>query len=86
MMAVVFLVGTTALVMGQQKRFTVMGLGDSITEGGQSFSSYLYPLWERLFAAGYDFDMIGPRESECRIGKLAHGGFSGRKYVFFISD
>lgn len=82
MMAVVFLVGTTALVMGQQKRFTVMGLGDSITEGGQSFSSYLYPLWERLFAAGYDFDMIGPRESECRIGKLAHCGFSGKNIEF----
>lgn len=82
MMAVVFLVGTTALVMGQQKRFTVMGLGDSITEGGQSFSSYLYPLWERLFAAGYDFDMIGPRESECRIGKLAHGGFQAKNIEF----
>lgn len=82
MMAVVFLMGTTALVMGQQKRFTLMGLGDSITEGGSSFSSYLYPLWERLFATGYDFDMIGPRESECRIGKLAHCGFSGKNIEF----
>lgn len=34
-MAVVLLWGTTALVLGQQKRFTVMGLGDSITEGGK---------------------------------------------------
>lgn len=32
-MAVVLLWSTTALVQGQQKRFTVMGLGDSITEG-----------------------------------------------------
>lgn len=36
-MAVVLLWGTTALVLGQQKRFTVMGLGDSITEGGSNF-------------------------------------------------
>jgi hypothetical protein len=34
-MAVVLLWSTTALVQGQQKRFTVMGLGDSITEGGK---------------------------------------------------
>lgn len=62
----------------QQRRFTVMGFGDSITEGGEGFSTYLYPLWQRLFAAGYDFDFIGPRKSECRIGGLACCGFSGK--------
>ena len=39
---------------GEGRRLTVMGLGDSITEGGDSFSTYLYPLWELLFAGGYD--------------------------------
>lgn len=65
-----------------QVRFSVMGLGDSITEGGREFCSYLYPLWEELFSKGYDFDFIGPRESECRIGKLCHCGFSGHTAEF----
>ena len=84
-MAVVLLWSTTALVQGQQKRFTVMGLGDSITEGGSNFSSYLYPLWEQLYSAGYDFDFIGPRQSECRIGKLNHCGFSGKNVEFLAA-
>lgn len=63
-------------------RLTIMGLGDSITEGGDGFSSYLYPLWERLFTAGYDVDFVGPRRSECRIGWLNHCGFSGKPVEF----
>lgn len=67
---------------GEGRRLTVMGLGDSITEGGDSFSTYLYPLWELLFAGGYDADFIGPRQSECRIGRLSHCGFSGQTVEF----
>lgn len=65
-----------------QKRYTVLGLGDSITEGGENFQSYLYPLWEKLFTAGYNFDFIGPRTSRCRIGTLNHCGFSGKAAEF----
>lgn len=87
LIAVVFFMGTTAIAAQQrQKRFTVMGIGDSITEGGASFSSYLYPLWEKLFSAGYEFDFIGPRQSECRIGKLNHCGFSGKNAEFIASQ
>lgn len=60
------------------KRYTILGFGDSITEGGEKFHSYLFPLWEKLFTAGYSFDFIGSRESNCRIGKLNHSGFSGK--------
>ena len=67
---------------GEGRRLTVMGLGDSITDGGDGFSTYLYPLWERLFAAGYDADFIGPRQSECRIGQLRHCGFRGKTVEF----
>lgn len=66
----------------EQKRVTIMGLGDSITEGSPDFSSYLYPLWEKLFTAGYTVDFIGPRESNCRIGTLRHCGFSGKPVEF----
>ena len=41
----------------KQERFTLMGLGDSITEGADFFTCYLYPLWEKLFTAGYQFDL-----------------------------
>ena len=62
----------------QQKHFTIMGIGDSITEGGDTFESYICPLWELLYGAGYDFDMIGPRRSYTRIGWINHYGNSGK--------
>lgn len=61
-----------------QKRFSILGLGDSITQGGESFQCYLFPLWEKLFTAGYHFDFIGPNESKCRIGTLNNSGFGGK--------
>lgn len=64
------------------KRYTILGIGDSVTEGGENFQSYLFPLWEKLFTAGYTFDFIGPRESYCRIGTLNHSGFSGENAEF----
>jgi hypothetical protein len=70
---------------GKQPHFTVMGFGDSITEGGSNFSSYLYPLWLKLSSAGYKFHFIGPRESICPIGKLSHCGFSGKNVEFLDS-
>ena len=69
----------------KQERFTIMGLGDSITEGSDYFTCYLFPLWEKLFTAGYQFDFIGPRESKCRIGTLSHCGFSGKNVEFLES-
>lgn len=65
-----------------QKRFTILGLGDSITEGGATFQTYLFPLWEKLFTAGYNFDFIGPNINKCRIGTLSCGGFGGRNAEF----
>ena len=64
------------------KRFSVMGLGDSITQGGESFQCYLFPLWEKLFTAGYSFDFIGPNASKCRIGTLSNSGFGGKNAEF----
>lgn len=61
-----------------QKRFSILGLGDSITQGGESFQCYLFPLWQKLYTAGYRFDFIGPNESKCRIGILNNSGFGGK--------
>ena len=46
-----FLLCCSVTTTGQEKkqeRFTLMGLGDSITEGADFFTCYLYPLWEKL--------------------------------------
>ncbi|NWJ51429.1 MAG: alpha/beta hydrolase fold domain-containing protein [Bacteroidetes bacterium] len=65
-----------------QKRYTILGLGDSITEGGTNFQSYLFPLWEKLFTKGYFFEFIGPNSSQCRIGTLNCAGFSEKSSEF----
>lgn len=79
--------GTTVLYAQEKKqeRFTIMGVGDSITEGSDSFESYLFPLWQKLLTGGYQFDFIGPRESKCRIGILNHCGFGGKNAEFLAS-
>ncbi|MDP4187140.1 MAG: alpha/beta hydrolase fold domain-containing protein [Bacteroidota bacterium] len=61
-----------------QKRFSIMGLDDSITEGDERFQGYLFPLWQKLFTAGYHFDFVGPNLSKCQIGTLNHSGFNGK--------
>ncbi len=83
-----FLTLMPSILQGQTKkserpnRVSILGLGDSITEGGENFHSYLFPLWEKLFTAGYTFDFIGPRAAKCRIGTLNHAGFSGKTAEF----
>lgn len=66
----------------KQKHYTLLGLGDSITEGGENFHSYLFPLWETLFSNGYLVNFIGPNAAKCRIGTLNHAGFSGKNAEF----
>lgn len=80
--AFLFLFFAVSTVMAEEKRFSVMGLGDSITEGGKDFDSYLYDLWELLYAGGYNADFVGPNERETRIGMLRHCGFSGKPVEF----
>ena len=58
----------------QQKHFTIMGIGDSITEGGDAFESYICPLWELLYGAGYDF---------CRFYKITDE--TGEGFMFIIN-
>lgn len=67
------------------KNITVLGLSNSNTEGDIDAISYLFPLWERLLAAGYGFEFIGPHSRKCRIGNLNHGIFSGRKIKYLDS-
>jgi len=61
-----------------QRIYRIMPVGDSITEGGLNFVSYRYPLWDKLFAAGYLIEYVGSRTNQSRIGRLYHEGYSGK--------
>ena len=69
----------------KKQRFSILGLGDSITEGGPEFFSYLFPLDSLLRQAGYDPRFIGPRRSVQQGDTLYHSGFSGRNAEFLAA-
>lgn len=52
------------------ERIAVLGLSASETGNDNNPVSYLFPLWERLFAGGYRFEFIGLFAGKCRIGAL----------------
>ncbi|HEY0944965.1 MAG TPA: alpha/beta hydrolase fold domain-containing protein [Opitutaceae bacterium] len=60
----------------------LMAVGDSITAGADFFSCYRYPLWEKLFAAGYVVEFVGTQRSATRVGPLAHEGYGGKNTEF----
>ena len=64
----------------------IMAVGDSITEGAEKFSCYRYPLWEKLFAAGYVVEFVGTRTAESRVGPLAHEGYGGKNTEFLARE
>lgn len=76
---------TSPALRAEQKMYRIMAVGDSITEGGKSFVSYRYPLWEKLAGAGYRVEFVGSRSSESRIGPLRHEGYSG-KNAEYLAD
>lgn len=61
-----------------KKPVRLMAVGDSITAGGDFFATYRFPLWEKLFAAGYVVEFVGTQSSPARIGPLAHEGYGGK--------
>ena len=67
------------------KVYRIMPVGDSITEGGKTFSTYRLPLLEKLTAAGYRVEYVGSRKSESRLGQLAHEGYGGKNAEFLAT-
>lgn len=74
--------GVGKLGFPEANRMTILGLGDSITEGGDFFTSYLQPLWTKLKTAGMDVEFVGPRECKSSGQKLYHCAFSGKTVEF----
>ncbi|MFT3822815.1 MAG: GDSL-type esterase/lipase family protein [Chitinophagaceae bacterium] len=62
----------------KKKQFSILGLGDSITEGSSEFFSYLFPLDSMLKQAGYQPRFIGTRRSVLNGDTLYHSGFGGK--------
>jgi lysophospholipase L1-like esterase len=67
------------------KTYRIMPVGDSITEGGKSFSNYRLPLLEKLNAAGYHIQYVGSRRSDSPLGPLPHEAYSGKNAEFLAS-
>ena len=80
-----FLLVLTASLHAAQNTFRIMPVGDSITEGGSSFSNWRYPLWEKLRTAGYIIEYVGSRKSPSRIGDLCHEGYGGKNSAFLAA-
>lgn len=72
-------------INNDKRKFTILGLGDSITEGGPNFFSYLFALDSLLKQAGYQPEFIGPRRSIQEGDTLYHSGFSGHTAEFLAA-
>lgn len=69
----------------QARNFTILGLGDSITEGIDGQGSYLSPLKRMLFEDGYDVEFVGPRMSRCGDEAIPCYGWCGKDAEFIES-
>lgn len=63
----------------------IMCMGDSITEGGASFSNWRYPLWTKLHAGGCAFVFVGSKQSESPAGALPHEGYGGKTVEYLAT-
>jgi lysophospholipase L1-like esterase len=67
----------------------IMAVGDSITEGADFFSSYRYPLAEKLHAADYAVEFVGTRTAPAGPARdlppLAHEGYGGKGIEFLAA-
>lgn len=70
---------------GSQKIYRIMPVGDSITQGGATFSNWRYGLWEKLYTAGYLIEYVGSRKGPSRIGDLNHEGYGGKNSGFLAA-
>ncbi|MBR1576464.1 MAG: alpha-galactosidase [Bacteroidales bacterium] len=65
---------------------TVLGIGDSITQGSSHHVSYLFPLRERLREAGFDVEMIGPRVQYYQGDSLNHCALGGKTIEYWAKQ
>jgi len=71
-----------AAPLAQSAVCRIMPVGDSITEGGSTFSNWRLQLLEKLVAAGYRVQYVGTKTSPSPRGPLAHEGYGGKNAEF----
>lgn len=72
-------------VDGSARLVRLMCVGDSITEGGATFSTYRSVLAAKLAAAGYQVEFVGSRSSPSPLGPLRHEGYGGKNVEFLAT-
>ena len=77
--------GAMSEITASLRAVKLVFVGDSITEGGSTFSNWRYPLWEKLYTAGYLVEYTGTRKSPSRIGDLPHEGYGGKNSGFLAA-
>ena len=82
---IAFFAGLTT-AKAEDRVWRIMAAGDSITEGGTTFSNWRFPLWEKLTAAGYFIDYVGSRSASSRIGTLKHEGYGGQTVEYLATQ
>lgn len=69
----------------KQRTYRIMAVGDSITEGDDTFVSYRFLLWEKLISGGYVVEYVGSRSRAERIGPFQHEGYGGKNAEFLAN-
>lgn len=69
-------------LLAQEIPWRIMPVGDSITEGGATFSCYRLSLLKKLRDAGVAVEYVGSRKSALPSGPLAHEGYGGKDSRF----
>jgi lysophospholipase L1-like esterase len=64
------------------RAISILGLGDSITQGGADFVSYLFPLRKIVLNAGYTVKFIGPKPSIYKTDSIYNAGYGGKNAEF----
>jgi len=74
----------SAVLAENNKVFTILAVGDSITEGGGYFTCYRQILAPKLKEKNIPVSFIGPKKDKAS----AHAGYSGKntKYLLSITD
>lgn len=81
LLATFLLAGYAHAAAAAARPWRIMPVGDSITEGGATFSNYRPLLAEKLRAAGIAFQFVGTRGT----AELRHEGYGGKNVEFLAA-
>lgn len=71
---------------GLSQKVRIMGIGDSITEGGSTFSSYMGPLKTMINESGLNCEFVGIRDGKSCGVSYRHSAFGGKNTEFIESN